>query len=554
MKKTNENEINNPILTEKWIEIEKIKLTQEQKREKQIKDYLKQYEWKQRNPNWLTILWWIYWQYGVLLDFDMLEFRKDWEILKYIFLNKKQREAFKKFQDDNDPTEEILYWGWAGWWKSFLLAVILFINSILLPWSWWFVWRRVLKDVRTSTISDTLSLMQECWFNDFNHNQQDSIIRFYNKSYIKYWELENLPSDPTFKRLWSFQYTGVFIDEAQETILWAKSALRFRLRLNRLSHTNEDWSSKIIWKKKGKMYYSCNPWKNWLFTDFFIPFEKWQLDLRKAFIQALPEDNEFLDDEVLDLYRNTDDKMMKQIYYYWNWHYDNDPSILFKFDDLTQMFLNDISKWKNNEYYMSVDISWKWKDKTVIIIWRWLRVIHIEVEDKTDQEVLIKKLEQYEKDYWIKRKNVVVDSSWLWAWFEDFYKWCKRFIWAAKSIEKLEEEIRKLNWDNKDHVKIKYLNDRAACFFKLAKYVEDWNIYFENKDYKEEIINELSFIKEEISVSDKLEKKIISKDNIKKLLWNSPDFADAISMRMIFDFNIEEKEDERTIDDFNIFF
>jgi len=531
-------------------------MKQEEKRQKQIDFYLKKYKNVKKNPNWLTILGWVYNKYWVLLDFDMLEFRKNWKVLQYIFLNKKQREAFRAFQDDEDPSEEILYWGWAWWWKSFLLGLIVFLNSIMLIWSSWFVWRRVLKDVRTSTIADFEKLMLNCWFEDFLHNRQDWIIKFNNWSIVRYWELENLPSDETFKRLWSFQYTGIFIDEAQEVVYWAKSALRFRLRQNKKIKVLEDWKEKIIWKKRGKMYFSCNPWTNWLFTDFFIPWEKWILKQDKKFIQALPEDNDFLDDEVLNLYRNTDNKLYKEIYYYWNWHYNDDPNILFSYDDLVQSFIQNTKDIWDKEMYMSVDISWLGKDKTIITVWQGLTVIYIEKEDITNQKKLKSRLEELEKQYWIKRKNVIIDSTWIGDWFTDFYEWAVKFKWWAKSLEKLEEEVRKKEGIDKDLTKDKYYNDRSAVFFKLSWAIKNNYIYFKDQRYKEDIINELSFIKEKIGTNslDKLERRVISKDEIKKLLGKSPDFADSISMRMYFMFNIKEKEDNRTIEDFNIFF
>jgi len=532
--------------------------TQSKKREKVLKWLLEKYKDKPRNLRWLTILGWVYneWEWSnskLLLDFDLLEFRKDWEVLKYIFLNKKQKKAWKRYQDNSDPTVEIVYWGWAGWGKSFLLTLIVFINALLLEESGWFIGRRVLKDVRTTTISDLIYLMYNCWFEDYNHNHQDSIIKFKNKSFVKYWELENLPSDPTFKRIGSNQFTGIFIDEAQETVLGAKSALMYRLRLTSKTSFNTDWTEKVYWKKKGKMYYSCNPGKNWLFTDFYLPFEKWLLDNKKDFIQALPWDNEFLDDETIDLYKNNDNELFKQIYYFWNWHYDNDPKVIFTFDDLNQIFINDISP-KSDNYYMTIDLAWRGKDKTVVIIWKWYTIEYIYTEDKTNEKDLIQKLEEFERNYWIKRQNVVVDSSWLGSWFEDFYNGCVRFLWGSKSIEKKEDEMRKIEKEKKDFLKEYYSNDRSACFFKLSEVVKKGWVYIKDQTYKEDIINELSFIKEEISTTDTNVRKIISKENIKKLLWRSPDFADSISMRMIFEFKIEEKEDIRTVEDFNIFF
>jgi hypothetical protein len=62
----------------------------------------------------------------------------------------------------------------------------------------------------------------------------------------------------------------------------------------------------------------------------------------------------------------------------------------------------------------------------------------------------------------------------------------------------------------------------------------------ELKKYKEIIIRELDVIAQ-IEVDRWWPQKIIKKEDIKKLIWHSPDFADAIAMRMIYECNRKKR-------------
>ena len=81
-----------------------------------------------------------------------------------------------------------------------------------------------------------------------------------------------------------------------------------------------------------------------------------------------------------------------------------------------------------------------------------------------------------------------------------------------------------------------YENLRAQCFFILQQRLNDCAIFFEPKSIhlQETISQELMSIKE-AAQRDVGKLKIIPKEEIRVILGHSPDFADALSMRAIFD-------------------
>jgi hypothetical protein len=64
--------------------------------------------------------------------------------------------------------------------------------------------------------------------------------------------------------------------------------------------------------------------------------------------------------------------------------------------------------------------------------------------------------------------------------------------------------------------------------------------------YIEEMQEELLFIKE-INNIDTWLKQIIPKSDIKENLWRSPDFADGMMMRMVFELDKNRVDDDKLV-------
>lgn len=70
-----------------------------------------------------------------------------------------------------------------------------------------------MKALKESTLNTILSILKE-WKIKYNYNQKDGFIEFENGSRIILKELASLPSDPTYSRFGSSEYTISFCDEA----------------------------------------------------------------------------------------------------------------------------------------------------------------------------------------------------------------------------------------------------------------------------------------------------------------------------------------------------
>ena len=479
----------------------------------------------------------------ILVSFDKIEIYKWKELFNTIELFEKQKITFKYLQEQ--WFLEVLYWWWARWWKSWLWCLWIVLNCMLLQNSRWLIWRKSLLNLKKSTLETLLQIFKWFWLEpdvDYNYNQQEQTIRFNNWSIIFLMHFQKDHSDPNFDRLWSLELSWCFLEESQE-IEERKIKEILKWRLSKIEELDNKW--KTIWKMSPKLFYTCNPWKNWLYTEFYKPYVDKKLWEWKIFIPSLVTDNPHISQEYIENLKTADEKTVKRLLY-WDWNYSDDVLLLFQYDDLTQMFENQLFNNDNKTRYMSVDLSWKWADKTVVTIFEWWKILKVYKEDITDWQILIPKLVQFEKDYWILRKNVVIDWDGIWWNFEDFYKWCFVFHWWSSPIKKkIKDEIEK-------KFEITYKNLRSQCYIFLSEVVKWHNIYFQDKEYQDKIITELEIMKE-LDKSD-LVRQVISKKDIKANLWHSPDYADSLMMRSVFDLIEEEKIIELNDDDVNSIF
>ena len=80
-----------------------------------------------------------------------------------------------------------------------------------------------------------------------------------------------------------------------------------------------------------------------------------------------------------------------------------------------------------------------------------------------------------------------------------------------------------------------FQNLKTQCFFKLAEMVNTGKIAIKDTSHKQAIIEELEIIKRDKIDKDTQKLAIIPKDTIKSLLGRSPDYADALMMRMWYE-------------------
>jgi phage terminase large subunit len=424
----------------------------------------------------------------------------------------KQRVALRKLRDNS--TNEVLYGGGARGGKSWLGTGWVHMECISKPGSAWLIAREELTKLKDTTLITFFKTAKELGVkNEFHYNAQNYTATFNNGSIVFFRELKYVPSDPEFDRLGSYDLTGAFIDEAQQIHSKAISVLKGRFSVL----SGEGWST------IPKVLYTCNPAKNWIYSDFVKPSIDNTLKKGRAFIKSLATDNPFVGQDYIDFLQGAD-KVTKERLLYGNFEYDDDPSALIPINKIYDCFTNNFVE--DGEMYISGDIARFGRDRTVIGVWSGFKLLHILTLNKnkvTEAADLIKKLCNTHR---VPISNVVIDDDGVGGGVTDILNGCHGFVNNSKAIENPESnELENFN------------NLKSQCYFKLADKINKSELSICETEFRDEIVEELEQVKQ-YNMDKDAKKQILPKDKVKELIGRSPDFSDMIMMRMFFEVGV----------------
>ena len=426
---------------------------------------------------------------------------------------KKQDEAWAYLEDD--ITTELLFGGGAGGGKSRLLCEWEAKCCLRYPGTRWLLGRAVLKNLKESTLLTLFEVLTDWGLTagtHYRYNQQDNIISFWNGSSIYLKDLFAYPSDPNFDSLGSTEYTGAGIDEANQVSHRAKEVVRSRLRY-RLDAFG------LI----PKLFMSCNPAKNWVYTDFYLPARNGTLPEGRAFVQALVTDNPHISPHYVESLKSLKDPAMRERLLLGNWEFDDDPNALFARDRLLDLFTNPVEE--GSEHYLTCDVARLGRDKTVYAIWYGLKLVELIVLDKTRIPEVMADIEGLRAKHNIPMSHCLVDEDGVGGGVVDGLG-CKGFVGGSSP---LEDKLR-----NEHTFQLNYANLRAQCYYTLAEYVRESKLAITPTTYQDHLVADLEQVKAKDPDRD-TKLKVIAKDAIKEALGRSPDFGDALMMRMYFE-------------------
>ena len=205
-----------------------------------------------------------------------------------------------------------------------------------------------------------------------------------------------------------------------------------------------------------------------------------------------------------------------------NWKYDDTQNKLFDYDAINDMFTNNFVT--DGESYLSIDIARFGADSSVICYWNGWRCEEIKQFKKYSIVALADEVNKMAIQYKVRRGNIIADEDGVGGGLVDMVRGCKGFV----------NNSRALLGEN-------YSNLKTQCYYKLAEKVNKGEIFcradMKVKDY---IVQELEVV--EMKDMDKDNKlQIVSKDKIKQNIGRSPDFSDALMMRMYFELKVSNK-------------
>ena len=405
-------------------------------------------------------------------------------------------------------TTEILFGGAAGGGKSWVGCSWLILLCIKYPKTRYLMGRSKLDSLKKTTLNTFFEVCSNWGLKSgkhYNFNGSSNIVTFYNGSEIILKDLFLYPSDRNFDSLGSLEITAAFIDEANQITEKAKNVVASRMRYKLDEY---DLIPKLLM--------TCNPAKNWVYTQYYKPTKEGTQKEHRKFIQSLVDDNEFISkhykSQLLTL-----DELSKQRLLYGNWEYDANDDSLINYDAILNLFSQ---KGKEGEKYISCDIARFGSDKTIIVVWEGLHIKYMQSMLKSAINDVVEQIKKLQQQYAVKLNNIIVDEDGVGGGVKDYMR-CRGFVNNSKPLK----------GEN-------YQNLKTQCYYKLADLVNKAQIGIECNDItvKNQIIEELEQVRTKDADKDN-KLQIIPKDTIKDIIGRSPDYADALAMRMYYEID-----------------
>lgn len=431
--------------------------------------------------------------------------------------HEKQEQALRILT--NDTTVEFLYGGAAGGAKSWTGCSWLTFSALAYPDTHWFVGRESLKRLRESTHLTFSKVFAQYGIKigeDVKYNGQDHYWEFANDSRIDYLDLRYLPSDALYERYGSVEYTGGWIEEGGEINFGAFDTLKTRIG----RHLND---------KHGllrKLFVTCNPKKNWMYTTFYKPYTNDTLPADRSYLPALVTDNPFNEKGYIQALESTTDKVKKERLLKGNWDYDDNPNAMCSYDAIQAIFNNDLAV-DDGFKYITADIARFGSDKARIGVWEgWRLIEHVsfDISKTTDIQKTITHLRQKHR---IPKRQAIADEDGVGGGVVD-----------NTGIIGFTNNGRPFEGEN-------YQNLQTQCAYKLAERINDGEFGIDcdlSEEDKEDIATELGQLQTyDVDSDGKL--KIKPKELIKQDIGRSPDWRDLFLMRSYFDYKKPSKKD-----------
>ena len=417
---------------------------------------------------------------------------------------KTQKECLNYLFDNK--TKEVLFGGAAGGGKSWVGVSYLILMALQYPKTRYLMGRSKLDALKKTTLN-TFFEVCTAWnlkaIEDYTFNGSSNVITFYNGSEIILKDLFLYPSDRNFDSLGSLEITSAFIDEANQITEKAKNVVASRLRYKL------DENGLIP-----KMLMTCNPAKNWVYSEYYRPAKDKTIKPYRKFIQSLVGDNTYIskhyEKQLFEL-----DELSKQRLLYGNWEYDVTNDSLIEYDAILNLFNQ---KGIEGDKYITCDVARFGADKTVIMLWQGLHLIYVRTLLKSAVNDVVDEIKKLQQENQVNLTNIIVDEDGVGGGVKDYLR-CRGFVNNSKPLK------------NEN-----YQNLKTQCYYKLADLINKGQIGISCSDVnvKNLIIEECEQVRTKDADKDN-KLQIIPKDTVKVILGRSPDYSDALAMRMYYE-------------------
>lgn len=352
-------------------------------------------------------------------------------------------------------------------------------------------------------------------------NGQYHYIQFGNGSRIDLLDVKFLPSDPLYERFGSSEYTDGALEECGEIHFMAFDVLKSRVG----RHRNDEFGIRPTLALTG------NPKKNWTKSTFYTPWKKGLLPTGYAFIQSLYGDNPFTAKQYEASLANIRDKTLRERLKQGIWDYDEAPGTMFDYDSVNDLWTNTLPKVIDDDRFMTIDTARWGNDKTVFGFWKGFSLFKVVVYFKQGIDTSAQRCKEFARTERIPYSHIIADDDGLGGGLVDICRGIHGFVNNSTPLPNTDaryEYLEKQNFSN--------LKTQCAWIMSRKTQKHEVAITIENPDteFKEFLPEELAQFIVQSPEDDTKKVALVSKDEMKKALGRSPDYADMFIMRGYF--------------------
>lgn len=193
--------------------------------------------------------------------------------------------------------------------------------------------------------------------------------------------------------------------------------------------------------------------------------------------------------------------------------------MLLSYDSIRNLFKN--TEAERGIKYISADIARFGQDKTVIMVWDGYQVVYIKTMDSNSVVEAAAEIKRIAAMYDVDNRKIVVDDDGVGGGATDILG-CIAFQNNSRAVKVRGKEQN-------------FSNFKTQCYFKLAEMVNQDKIGVTcSPEIERALTEELEWVRMPQEI-DTAKLRLMSKEQIKKQLKRSPDYSDALMMRMLWD-------------------
>lgn len=422
---------------------------------------------------------------------------------------------------DNDKIETILYGGAAGGGKSFLACLALWTWAYNYPATRYFIARKRKNSTYDSSLPTFYNVCRclgdpvEFW----KFNKADGVLtNLRNGSTISFLATEYDPADPLGDRFGSREYTCGLFEECQETSRQIFTVLS--TRIGRCQNKKYGLPAKIL--------LTCNPARNWIYSDLYKPWYNKTLDKTKKVVLATMQDNaKNLPKEYIDRMNRIEDRAARERLTLGIWDFEDDPAYLIPARLTTKALETPI---EDGPISVGIDVALGGlqSDRTVIQVVKGNSVENPIIIPSRDydgppsgyDEWLAERLYTWITSEGIPPESVKIDSNGV----------GERIVALLKKVYKLNVYAFYGNCPAipRGRSQLEFKNLRSQGYWEMKERFRLFKLHFP-PDYDEQLVEELTGQK---YVQDGAKIAMEAKEIVKRRLGRSPDLADSLMLAL----------------------